>query len=334
MATVTLIPRPQPGDTEAGAEHADVTAVNRKGERSLYAGRKKVYSKLASGFFRRTKWLLLALTLGIYYLLPWLRWDRGPDMPDQAVLLDLQHERFFFFFLEIWPQEFYFVTGLLVLASLALFLVTVARRPGLVRLLLPADGVDRPDDRGRALLAGRPQRAHAPGQGGLGRRETLQEGGDPPHLAADRPPHRRRLGVLLRRRADAVLAAGDPAGAAGRPTSSSPCSPRTTYLLGGIAREQVCIYMCPWPRIQGALVDKDSFPRLLPRTSRRAARLLEIGGELRQRRSATASTARPASPSARSASTSATARSSNASSARSASMPATTSCERSAGRQT
>src|SRR5690606_32032767 len=29
----------------------------------------------------------------------------------------------------------------------------------------------------------------------------------------------------------------------------------TTYLLGAIAREQVCIYMCPWPRIQGALQD-------------------------------------------------------------------------------
>ena len=66
----------------------------------------------------------MAVTLGIYYALPWLRWDRGPDLPDQAVLLDMAHNRFFFFFLEIWPQEFYFVTGLLVLAALALFLVT------------------------------------------------------------------------------------------------------------------------------------------------------------------------------------------------------------------
>jgi cytochrome c oxidase accessory protein FixG len=32
----------------------------------------------------------------------------------------------------------------------------------------------------------------------------------------------------------------------------------TTYVLGGIAREQVCIYMCPWPRIQGAMVDHDT----------------------------------------------------------------------------
>ena len=56
--------------------------------------------------------------------MPWLRWDRGPYLPDQAVLIDLPSRRFFFFFLEIWPQEFYYVTGLLMLAGSALFLVT------------------------------------------------------------------------------------------------------------------------------------------------------------------------------------------------------------------
>ena len=40
----------------------------------------------------------MAVTLGIYYGLPWLRWDRGPDLPNQAVLLDMEHNRFFFFF--------------------------------------------------------------------------------------------------------------------------------------------------------------------------------------------------------------------------------------------
>jgi polyferredoxin len=32
----------------------------------------------------------------------------------------------------------------------------------------------------------------------------------------------------------------------------------TTYILGGLLREQVCIYMCPWPRIQGAMLDEKS----------------------------------------------------------------------------
>src|SRR5215471_13175796 len=105
-------------------ERLDARAVNRKQDRALYAGREKVYPKLAHGRFRNLKWLVMVLTLGIYYALPWLRWQRGPDLSDQAVLLDMANNRFFFFFLEIWPQEFYFVTGLLVLAALALFLIT------------------------------------------------------------------------------------------------------------------------------------------------------------------------------------------------------------------
>ena len=74
--------------------------------------------------FRRLKWILMAVCLGIYYFIPFVRYDRGPDLPNQAVLLDMANNRFFMFGLEIWPQEFYYVTGLLVLASLLLFLLT------------------------------------------------------------------------------------------------------------------------------------------------------------------------------------------------------------------
>ena len=48
--------------------------------------------------------------------------------PDQAVLVDLVRERFYFFWIEIWPQEVYYITGLLILASLGLFLVTALLR--------------------------------------------------------------------------------------------------------------------------------------------------------------------------------------------------------------
>ena len=44
-----------------------------------------------------------------------MRWDRGPFAPDQAVLIDLANRRFYFFFIEIWPQEFYYVAGLLMM---------------------------------------------------------------------------------------------------------------------------------------------------------------------------------------------------------------------------
>src|SRR5918996_1813280 len=81
-----------------------------------------VMPQAVKGRIRRIKWIVLPLTLSIYYVTPLLRWDRGPNAPDQAVLLDFAHGRLYFFFIEIWPQDLYLVTGLLVLASTILIL--------------------------------------------------------------------------------------------------------------------------------------------------------------------------------------------------------------------
>ena len=89
----------------------------------LYAAREPVFPRRVKGKFRNLKWLIMIVTLGIYYLTPWIRWDRGPELPDQAVLVDLASRRFFFFWIEIWPHEFYFVAGLLIMAGLGLFLL-------------------------------------------------------------------------------------------------------------------------------------------------------------------------------------------------------------------
>ena len=80
---------------------------------SLYAKREPIFPKRVQGRFRNLKWIVMAVALTIYYVMPWLRWERGPAMPDQAVLVDLANRRFFFFWIEIWPHEFYFVAGLL-----------------------------------------------------------------------------------------------------------------------------------------------------------------------------------------------------------------------------
>ena len=71
-------------------ERIDAEAVNSKVQRELYAARKKIFPKRAYGTFRSLKWWVMGITLGIYYITPWLRWDRGEFAPDQAVLLD-QH---------------------------------------------------------------------------------------------------------------------------------------------------------------------------------------------------------------------------------------------------
>ena len=95
------------------------------GEESLYAKAKKVFPQSIKGRFRNYKWAFMVFSLGIYYFLPFVRWDRGPSAPDQAVLIDFPARRFYFFFIEIWPQEVYYLTGLLVIfaALVTLFLM-------------------------------------------------------------------------------------------------------------------------------------------------------------------------------------------------------------------
>ena len=92
----------------------------------FFEKRKTVHNRRIDGPFRRFKWAIMVITLAIYYGTPWIRWDRGPYAPDQAVLIDLANRRFYMFGIEIWPQEFYFVAGLLIMAGIGLFLVTSA----------------------------------------------------------------------------------------------------------------------------------------------------------------------------------------------------------------
>src|SRR3954451_14650161 len=81
-------------------------ALSRRQQRTspLYAGRVEVYAKAVRGRFRSMKWAAIAALLSIYYLAPWLRWTRGADAPDQAILVDMANRRLYFFWIEIWPQ--------------------------------------------------------------------------------------------------------------------------------------------------------------------------------------------------------------------------------------
>jgi hypothetical protein len=92
-------------DAEALALNAPVEDESE--EPPLYQSRHKIYPQRVHGTFRRIKWIVLFVTLGIYYGLPFLRWDRGIYAPHQAVLIDLPNRRFYFFFIEMWPQEIY-----------------------------------------------------------------------------------------------------------------------------------------------------------------------------------------------------------------------------------
>jgi cytochrome c oxidase accessory protein FixG len=243
----------------ASVERIDVRAVHAPGEsrKPLYEKRKKIFPKRAEGRFRNLKWLIMAVTLGIYYLTPWIRWDRGPFAPDQAVLIDLSSRRVYFFFIEIWPQEFFFVAGLLVMAGFGLFLLTSAvgrawcgytcPQTVWVDLFLAVERFVEGDRNARIKLDAGPWTT-----GKITKRVAkhaiwiviaVATGGawifyfaDAPSLAFD-------------------FATGQAAYVA---YSTVAILTATTYLLGGLMREQVCIYMCPWPRIQGAMLDEHS----------------------------------------------------------------------------
>ena len=249
----------------------------------LYAARKKVYPQRVSGTYRRIKWAILLVTLGIYYLLPFVRWDRGLNAPGQAVLIDFPSRRFYFFFIEIWPQEFYYITGLLILAAMALFLMNAVAGRLWCGYLCP-----------QTVWTDLFQAIERWTEGD--RREHLQRDRQPwtaERMARSGAKHFLWLmvawwtgGAWVLYFADAPTLVHDLA------TFQAPVIAYafiglltfTTYTLAGWMREQVCVYMCPWPRIQAALTDEYAlnvtyrYDRGEPRASLKKAAVLHTEG--------------------------------------------------------
>ncbi|MGY4473391.1 cytochrome c oxidase accessory protein CcoG [Bradyrhizobium sp. USDA 3364] len=221
----------------------------------LYTAHKKVHPQSVCGTFRTIKWRLMVVCLGIYYLLPFVRWRRGLGAPDQAVLLDFPNRRFYFFFIELWPQELYYVTGLLVLAALALFLMNALGGRIWCGYLCPQTAwtdlfyaVERwveGDRRDRLRAAARPMTVERAAKRVLKHVVWLMiawwTGGAWVLYFVDAHTLVRDL-ATFQAPAIAYIWIG--------------ILTATTYLLAGYMREQVCVYMCPWPRIQAALTDE------------------------------------------------------------------------------
>ncbi len=223
----------------------------------LYANREPIFPKQVKGKFRTLKWWLMGLTLGVYYLVPWIRWDRGPNLPDQAVLIDMANRRFFFFWIEIWPHEFYFIAGLLIMAGLGLFLFTSALGrvwcgyacPQTVwtDLFILVERWIEGDRNARIRLWKQKYNLRkwrlnitkwlvwlliAMGTGGA----WVFYFADAPTLLVDIFTGQ---AAFIAYASIAVLTA-------------------TTFIFGGFMREQICTYACPWPRIQAAMMDEET----------------------------------------------------------------------------
>ena len=241
-----------------GIEQSRWKASGLSTQSDLYQKHVKIMPKRVKGTFRRLKWIALFLMLGVYYFIPFLRWDRGPHAPDQAVLIDFAHSRFYFFFIEIWPQEVYYITGLLILAALAMFLVTAlfgrvwcgyaCPQTVWTDLFVAVERFFEGDRNARIKLEKSKWTENNKILKRLGKHITwiliaMATGGawilyfhDAPTIARD----------LL--------------------TGHAPMTSYVflgimtfvTYALAGFMREQVCIYMCPWPRIQAAMIDEEA----------------------------------------------------------------------------
>jgi cytochrome c oxidase accessory protein FixG len=224
---------------------------------SLYASQVTVYPRTVHGPARNFKWAVLVFCLTTYYLLPWLRWDRGPGRVSQAILLDLPDRRFYLFNLELWPQDIYFLTGALILAAVGLFLVT--------------------------SLAGRVWCGYACPQTVWTDLfmwvERLVEGDRNEHMRRDKGPltigkfwrkavkHTVWLAIAFWTGGAFILYFGDAPTLTVQFWRGEAATDAyvfaflftfTTYLLAGWAREQVCTFMCPWPRFQASMLDEQS----------------------------------------------------------------------------
>ena len=256
-----VIDRTKPPEGDPAPKGPKSAAARARGQGDagggLYKPRAQIYPKLVQGRWRNIKWLLLVLTLAVYYITPWIRWDRPGDLPDQAVLVDFAGRRFYFFFIQLWPQEVYFITGLLVIAALALFLTSAlfgrlwcgyaCPQTVWTDLYIYIERMFEGDRNARMKLDASPMSLNKAWRKG-GKHATwlavaFGTGGAWIFYFHDAPSLLQSFWI-----GQAPMTA----------YVSCAILTFTTSLLAGTMREQVCIYMCPWPRIQGAMLDQHS----------------------------------------------------------------------------
>ena len=218
----------------------------------LYAARQKIYPREIDGRFQRLRTIAAWVLLGIFYVIPWIPWGER-----QAVLFDLPARKFHIFALTLWPQDFYFLTWLLIIAALSLFFFTA--------------------------LAGRLFCGYACPQTVWTETflwmERLVEGNRSQQMKLAKAPWSGNK--LLRKGAKQLLWITFALWTgftfvgyftpiqqlAGKILAFSTGPWETfwvlfyggaTYVNAGFMREQVCKYMCPYARFQSAMFDKDT----------------------------------------------------------------------------
>ncbi|TVR61183.1 MAG: cytochrome c oxidase accessory protein CcoG [Candidatus Competibacteraceae bacterium] len=222
----------------------------------LYQKRIPIYPRSVKGRFRNFKTGILVLAYTVYFLLPWLRWER-PNAPDQAVLFDLPRRHFYIFDLTVQVQDIFWLAGALIIFAILLFFVTgLAGRVWCGYFCFQTLWTDLFMMIEKWVQGERPTRMRLD-QGPWTREKILKKGGtyglwllvafctgltftlywvDAPTLVVD---------MLLGRAPYAAY-------------FTTFFLMAITFVMAGLAREQVCTYMCPYARFQSAMFDHDT----------------------------------------------------------------------------
>jgi len=224
---------------------------------AFYAETVTIHPRKVKGTFRTLKWWLMAVLLGVFHFGPFLRWDRGPGAPSQAIMADLDMGRGYFFFIEIWPQEVYYLTGILLFAAIALFFMSALAgrvwcgflcwQTVYTDLFVLVERLVVGDRNARITLDRQKWTADK-----LVKRVLVHSGwlvisalcgigftlyfGDAFQMLKDIFTLEATIGIW----------------------SSIAIVGGCCYLLAGFAREQVCLWMCPYSRFQAAMFDDHS----------------------------------------------------------------------------
>jgi cytochrome c oxidase accessory protein FixG len=225
--------------------------VDNEVETALYEVRRKIYARAVTGWFAGWRVALVIFTQAIFYGLPWLEWNGR-----QSVLFDLGARKFYIFGIVFWPQDFIFLTMLLVISALALFLFTAVA--------------------GR-LFCGYacPQTVYTEiymwierwVEGDHMRRMRLDRSGGARRIALKAVKHTLWIAVALWT-GFTFVGYFTPIDTLLREVASFTLGPWETFWLlfyglatygnAGYLREQVCKYMCPYARFQSVMFDRDT----------------------------------------------------------------------------
>ena len=221
-------------------------------EQALFEVRKKIYPRAVSGWFAKWRWALVFTTQLVFYVSPWLSWNGR-----QAVLFDLAARKFYIFGIVFWPQDFIYLTILLLISAYSLFLFTaVAGRlwcgyacPQTVytEIFLWIERVIEGDRIAQMRLDGSALTA---------RKIALKSAKHGVWIALSLWTGFTLVGYFM------------PIQDLSRAAISWTLGPWETFWLffygfatygnAGWMREQVCKYMCPYARFQGVMFDRDT----------------------------------------------------------------------------